>query len=192
MDSSKYRKLFSALPELETERLILKKIEMKNANDMFAYASLSEVTKYLLWSPHLNIEETKGYIEYIQREYRRGNYADWGINLKSTGVFIGTIGFADIDTKNNRGEIGYVLNPAYQGQGYMTEALQAVLKVAFAYLGLRRVQARIMAGNVASERLAERVGFKYEGTLRDHLLVKGAYRTIRIYGLLAEEYFSRK
>ena len=85
MDSSKYRKVFSSLPQLETERLILKKIEMANANDMFAYASLSEVTKYLLWSPHLNIEETRGYIEYLQREYRRGNYADWGLNLNPPG-----------------------------------------------------------------------------------------------------------
>ena len=192
MDNSKYRKVFSSLPELETERLILKKIVMANANDMYAYASLSEVTKYLLWSPHLNIDETKGYIEYIQREYRKGNYADWGITLKSTGVFIGTIGFADIDTRNNRGEIGYVLNPAYHGRGFMTEAIQAVLKIAFAYLGLRRVQARIMAGNVASERLVERIGFRYEGTLRDHLYIKGAYRTIRIYSMLSDDYFAEK
>ncbi len=190
MDSSKYRKVFSSLPETETERLILRKIVMADANDMYAYASLSEVTKYLLWSPHLNIEETKGYIEYLQREYRRGNNADWGIVLKSTKVFIGTIGFASIDTRGNWGEIGYVLNPAYHGRGLMTEAVRAVLRVGFAYLGLHRIQARIMEGNNASMRLVENLGFRYEGTLRDSLFVKGAYRTIKIYSMLSDDYFA--
>ncbi len=78
MDNYKYRKIFSDLPVIETERLILKKVVPENANDMYAYSSLDQVTRYLLWNPHLNIEETKGYIDYLQKQYRKGNYADWG------------------------------------------------------------------------------------------------------------------
>ena len=76
MDDRSYRGLFGDLPELKTERLTLRKMEMSDANDMYSYASLDEVTRYLLWTPHLNIDETKGYIEYVRREYRKGSVAD--------------------------------------------------------------------------------------------------------------------
>ena len=191
MDSSRYRHAFSQLPQLETKRLILKKIAIENSADMYSYSSLESVTKYLLWSPHLNIHETKGYIEYLQREYRKGNYADWGITYKENGVFIGTIGFANIDMDNNSGEIGYVLNPAYHRRGIMTEALERVLEFAFGTLAMHRVQLRIMDGNEASVKLAEKMGFKYEGMLRDSILCKGAYRTVRYYSMIENEYFAR-
>lgn len=190
MDSAKYRKVFSALPEIETERLLLRKMTLADAGEMYAYSSLSEVTRHLLWSPHINIDETKGYIEYVLREYRRGDFADWGVVLKDTKAFIGTIGFAAVDTKNNSGEIGYVLNPVYQGRGLMSEAVKAILRVGFILLGLRRVQARIMEENISSARLVEKAGFRYEGTLRDALYVKGAYRTIKMYAMLSADYFS--
>jgi ribosomal-protein-alanine N-acetyltransferase len=161
---------------------------MANANDMYAYASLDQVTRYLLWTPHLNIEETKGYIEYLQKQYRRGNYADWGLNCKADGVFIGTCGFANMDFQNNKGELGYVLSPSYQGKGYMKEAVLAILKLSYLELGLERVELRIMEGNKASVKFAESVGFKYEGTTRNSLYLRGEYKTILHYSLLKEEY----
>jgi ribosomal-protein-alanine N-acetyltransferase len=188
MDNYKYRKIFSDLPVIETERLILKKIEPANANDMYAYASLDQVTRYLLWTPHLNIEETKGYIEYLQKQYRRGSYADWGLNCKADGVFIGTCGFANMDFTNNKGELGYVLSPSYQGKGYMREAVLAILKLSFLELGLERVELRIMEGNKASVKFAESVGFKYEGATRNSLFLRGEYKTILHYSMLKEEF----
>ncbi len=192
MDSYKYRRVFSDLPVLETERLILKKIELANANDMFAYASLSEVTRYLLWTPHLNIEDTKGYIEYVNKQYRKGNYSDWGLTCKADGVFIGTCGFADIDLSNNKGELGYVLSPSYQGKGYMREAVLAVLELAFGELGINRVELRIMEGNTASIKFAESMGFKYEGTTRRSLFLRGRYKTLHHYSILSDEFKSDK
>ncbi len=190
MDNAKYRKIFSSLPTITTERLILKRILPENAEDMYEYASRQDVTQFLLWSPHVNLRETKGYIEYLQREYRKGNYADWGITLRSSGKFVGTIGFANLDLANNWGELGYVLNPAYHGMGIMTEALGAVLELAFRELSLHRVQLRIMDGNADSEKLARRMGFVYEGLVRDSVFAKGSYRRIHLYSMLAEEYFS--
>lgn len=192
MNNYKYRKIFSNLPVLETERLILKKIEPCNANDMYAYSSLNEVTRYLLWTPHLNIEETKGYIAYLQKQYRKGNFADWGIICKADGVFIGTCGFADMNYKNNKGELGYVLSPSYQGRGYMREAASAVLNLAFYELCLERVELRIMDGNTASIRFAEAMGFKFEGTTRKSLLLRGEYKTIHHYSMLNEEFLQIK
>jgi len=93
---------------------------------------------------------------------------------------------------HNKGELGYVLNPEYQGKGYMREALGAVMELAFMTLDLHRLELRIMEGNVASERLAEACGFRYEGTSRESLLVKEVYRTIRHYGLLKSDYLSAR
>lgn len=191
MDQSRYRKAFSSLPQIETKRLILKKIVPENALDMYAYSRLESVTRYLLWSPHLNLYETKGYIEYLQREYRKGNYADWGITCKENGVFIGTIGFSNINMDDNSGELGYVLNPDYHHRGYMTEALTRILEFAFGTLSLHRVQLRIMEGNEDSVKLAEKMGFVYEGRLRDSILCKGSYRTVLYYSMLEDEYFKK-
>ncbi|HAN21820.1 MAG TPA: GNAT family N-acetyltransferase [Clostridiales bacterium] len=191
MDNYKYRKIFSDMPVIETKRLILKKIELDNANDMYAYASLDQVTRYLLWTPHLNIEETKGYIEYLQKQYRKGNYADWGLNCKSDGVFIGTCGFADMDFTNNKGELGYVLSPSYQGKGYMKEAVEAILRLAFTQLDLNRVELRIMDGNTASMKFAVSMGFKLEGVTRKSLFLRGEYKTLHHYSILNEEFMQR-
>lgn len=190
MDDRSYRGLFGDLPELKTERLTLRKMEMSDANDMYSYASLDEVTRYLLWTPHLNIDETKGYIEYVRREYRKGSVADWAISLDSESRMIGTVGFSAVDRENNSVEIGYVLNPLYWGKGYAREALRRAVEAAFCELGAHRVQLRIMDGNVRSENVALACGFRKEGSLRDLLLVNGAYRTIHIYSLVSDEYFS--
>ena len=190
MDDRSYRGLFGDLPELKTERLTLRKMEMSDANDMYSYASLDEVTRYLLWTPHLNIDETKGYIEYVRREYRKGSVADWAISLDSESRMIGTVGFSAVDRENNSVELGYVLSPLYWGKGYAREALRRAVEAAFCELGAHRVQLRIMDGNVRSENVALACGFRKEGSLRDLLLVNGAYRTIHIYSLVSDEYFS--
>ena len=190
MDDRSYRGLFGDLPELKTERLTLRKMEMSDANDMYSYASLDEVKRYLLWTPHLNIDETNGYIEYVRREYRKGSVADWAISLDSESRMIGTVGFSAVDRENNSVELGYVLNPLYWGKGYAREALRRAVEAAFCELGAHRVQLRIMDGNVRSENVALACGFRKEGSLRDLLLVNGAYRTIHIYSLVSDEYFS--
>ena len=189
MDDRKYKSVFANLPILETERLIMKKIEMKNAYDMYSYASEYEVSRFLLWTPHVNLDETKGLIEYLVRQYKRGSCFDWGLNLKESGEFVGTCGFASVDMKNNKAEIGYVLSHRYRGKGYMTEAVNEVLRVAFILLGLNRVEARIMEGNQASIRFAAAKGFRHEGTAINSLLVKGEYKTIHQYAMLSRDYF---
>lgn len=188
MNNMNFRRVFRDLPKLETDRLILKKISVSDAEDMYSYASLNSVTRFLLWSPHLNIEDTRGYIEFLNRQYKKGTYADWGVFLKSEGRLIGTTGFADFDFENNTGEVGYVLNPAYQGNGYMSEAVFAVLSVAFDRIGLKRVDLRIMEENKPSMRLASRLGFYFEKIGEEPLNVKGVDRIIHYYSLTKEKW----
>ena len=188
MDDRKYRGLFTNLPSFETERLILRKITPTDLYDVYDYSREDEVSRYLLWSPHLNLDETKGYIEYLQKEYKKGRCTDWGVAMKENGILIGTCGFSSMDIYNNKAEIGYVLSHRYRGRGYMREAVRKVLSIGFDTLGLRRIEARILVGNTPSEKLAMDVGMKYEGTLRNALFIKGEYKSFSYYAITREDY----
>ncbi len=171
---------------LISDRIMLRYIEISDAYDMYEYASIPEVSEYLLWSPHINLTATKGYIEFLCQRYKKGLYADWALVLKETGKMIGTCGFASLDLKQNEGEIGYVLSPFYRKKGYMTEAVDMLLCFSFENIGLEKIKLRIMSENADSIRLAERFGFtKKEVT---YMNVKDVEREIVHYELLANEY----
>lgn len=191
MDDLLYRRFFSDLPELSTERLVLRRLRNTDLYDVNEYACREEVPRYLLWTPHLNLRETQGYLEFLQKRYRKGQHADWGVALRNTGKIIGTCGFTGVDISNETCELGYVLSPKYWGKGYMDEAFEAVLAEAFDRLKAHRVSLRILEGNEPSIRFALRHGFRFEGKSVDALYVKGAYRTVCHYALLREEYVRR-
>ena len=171
-------RIFSHMPELQTERLILRRMRVSDAEDMHHYARRPEVTRYLLWSPHPDIYHTQDYLRYLATRYAAGTFYDWGVILKQNGRMIGTCGFTTIDCAHDAAEIGYVLNPDYHGMGIATEAVEAVLAFGFDKLLLHRIEARFMEGNDASLRVMEKVGMRFEGWRRESMLVKGSYRTI--------------
>lgn len=176
------------LPRLCTPRLSLRAMRVGDSADMFSYASLTQVTEYLLWQPHESERATKRYLEYAQKLYRSGEMVDWAVTLKETGRMIGTCGFASLDGENRSGEIGYVLHPDFWGKGLAAEALRAVMQYGFETLGLHRIEGRHMRGNESSGKVMQKCGMHYEGTLRDSLYVKGRFRTIVMYSVLEEEY----
>ncbi|MBR0442962.1 MAG: GNAT family N-acetyltransferase [Clostridia bacterium] len=181
-------RIFSRMPELETERLILRKMRVGDEEDMYAYARRSEVTRYLLWSPHPDIYYTRDYLRYLATRYATGSFYDWAIVHKQTGRMIGTCGFTAFDCPHDAAEIGYVLNPDYRGQGIAPEAVRAVLTFGFEKLALHRIEARFIEGNEASLRVMEKVGMRFEGYRREAMLVKGVYRTIGCCSILHDEY----
>ena len=75
-------KIFSSIPTLETERLILRKISLDDTDDMFEYAKNAEVTKCLTWSPHPDKGFTFEYISYLQSRYGTGDFFDWAVVSK--------------------------------------------------------------------------------------------------------------
>ena len=190
MDDLQYRRFFSNLPEIKTDRLVLRKLTQDDLYDVNEYASSEELTRYLRWTPHLNLHETKGYIEFMQKRYRKGLHAEWGVALADTGKVIGTCGFSGVDIANESCELGYVLSGEYRGQGYMTEAFGAVLNTAFRTLGAHRVTLQILQGNTASEHFAQKNGFRKEGVFQNALYIKGSYQTVLQYAMLCEEYDS--
>ena len=151
---------------IETERLILRPFTLDDAPAMFErWASDPEVTRYLTWQPHPNVDVTRAYLAALVAKYPAGDSFDWAIDLKGVGV-IGSIGVVGYREETEAAELGYCLSRAHWGQGIMPEALKAVLDFLFEEAGCLRVSAKHDIANPKSGRVMEKAGMKYEGTLR--------------------------
>ena len=180
--------LFSNLPTIETERLLLRRMLVGDCYDMYEYAKDPEVTKYLTWSPHPTVDYTKEYLAHLSHHYRLGDFYDWALILKEENKMIGTCGFTRFHFPHDAAEVGYVINPAYRGRGLAPEALLAVMSFGFEKIGLHRIEAKYIEGNEASRRLMERVGMTFEGYARESMKIKGQFRTIGTCAILREEF----
>ncbi len=181
-------RLFSHIPTLETDRLTLRGMRVSDACDMYEYARRPSVTEYLTWDPHTSESMTREYLTYVGQRYRTGDFYDWSMACRKDGHMIGTCGFTSFNCPADSAEIGYVLNPAYQGQGLATEAVRRVLRFGFEELSLHRIEAHFIEGNDASRRLMERVGMTFEGYARESMKIKGRYRTIGTCAILRSEF----
>ncbi len=184
-------RIFSNMPTFETARFVLRPISIDDTDDMFEYAKDSELTRYLTWSPHPDKAYTFDYLCYLQGRYKTGDFYDWAVVCKDSGKMIGTCGFTRFDYPNNSAELGYVINPAYHGQGIATEVLARVLKYGFENLALNRLECRFIPENIASRRVMEKNGMSFEGIRRQGMLIKGTYRDVGICSILKSEYSSQ-
>lgn len=175
------------LSTLETERLILRKLQDTDLNDMFEYGSNDEVTKYVSWNTYQSVEDTKTFLNHILQQYAEEKAVFWGIEYKENNKLIGTIDFVALNQKHQKAEIGYILSRDYWGKGIMSEAAQAVIKFGFEQMDLIRIEARCLIENIGSEKVMQKVGMQYEGTLRKSMLLKGKHRDIKLYSILKED-----
>jgi len=180
--------IFQDLPVLQTERLRLRKLSMHDVEDVFAYASSPEVARYVVWTAHETIEDSRTFVASVLEQYDNGVISPWGIENRDNGRLIGTCGFASWNISHARAEIGYALGREYWGRGYMTEAARHALAFGFEHMGLNRIQARCEVDNVGSARVMEKIGMSYEGTLRQQMFVKGTYRDMKMYSVLRRDW----
>lgn len=172
--------------QFETNRLIIRDIGRSDWESIHTYTSLPEFTRYTAWGPNTE-EDTKGYIEQVlasQQEKPRQEY-ELVVCLKSTGTLIGGAG---IHIKDTNAEVGYVLNPDYQGKGYATEATRALLGFGFSTLAVHRIYATCRPENKASEKVMQQIGMQREGLMREHWYYKGEFHDSYLYSILAEKY----
>ncbi len=188
------KKHFKRMPTLNTEHLMLRKLKTCDTDDMYEYARLPQVTQYLTWIEHPNKAYTHRYLEFIKDQYADGDFYDWALILKDREKMIGTCGFTSFDVQNNSAEIGYVVNPEYQSNGYATEAVREVMRFGFMNLNLHRITARFIDGNTASLAVMKKCGMRYEGCAKSSMYIKGVYRDIHTCAILSSEYieFTRK
>lgn len=187
VDMLKQEKKFN-LPRIETKRFILRKFTKNDIDDLYEYASDNEVTQFLSWDTYKSIDMAVDYIEKVLRKYSKNEIAPWGIEWKENSKLIGSIDFVQYDRKNFSAEIGYVLNRKYWNKGIMTEVLKEIIKFGFDEMDLTRIETRLDSMNVASERVMQKNGLKYEGTLRKKEFLKNKFIDVKYYSILKDEY----
>lgn len=180
--------IYRTVPALETERLLLRKLMMEDAEDLFKYASEPSVSRFMPWGVHKTIDDSKGFLASILEAYERQQKLTWAIQLKQTGKMIGTIDYVSWQPKRSKAEIAYTLSHEYWGRGLMKEAADGLLAFGFKEMGLNKIEAPIMLENTQSRRLAEKLGMKLEGVARDHMVIKGEFVDLAMYSLLKTEY----
>ena len=173
--------LFLNLPSLETERLILRKIEYSDRFDIFEYSKNPEVSKYVLWDAHKSEIDTIAFLNLIYGNYNKNEPGPWGIELKENSKIIGTIGIVNFNKDENFAEIGFVLSYDYWNKGYTTEAILETIKFCFNEIKLKKIIARCKPENFRSERVLLKSGFKYVGILNDNLFVKGILSDMKLF-----------
>ena len=179
---------YGYMPTLETPRLRLRRLTMRDAQDIYSYSCDPQVARYVLWDAHRSIGESRSYLRYMLRKYRLGEPASWGIEWKATGQIIGTIGFMWIQRENASAEVGYSLARSQWNRGIMTEALRAVLGYGFSTLRLNRIEAMHEVDNPASGAVMRKCGMLHEGTLREKLMNKGRYVDVELYAALRRDF----
>lgn len=180
--------VFSHLPVLSTPRLTLRPMTMRDAQDIYDYSWDKEVARHVLWDAHRSVADSRAYLRFILRQYREGMPSSYGIVLKETGRLIGTIGFMWMNTENSTVEVGYSLARDHWNKGLMTEALRALIDMAFTHLKLHRIEAQHATANPSSGRVMIKCGMQKEGTLRGRIYNKGKFVDVDLYAILREDW----
>ena len=181
------------LPRVETNRLVLRKRTLADAEDMFAYAHLDSVAQAAGFPRIRSLEQEITYFTQVfpqEMSYRRMPIG-YGITLKGIDRVIGSIDFI-----NRLGpdilEIGYVLHPTYWGRGIAPEAVSAFIEVAFGLLNLYKLEASCYSSNEQSQSVLRKCGFSLEACLRGrHQLDDARIDDLR-YGLLKSDWARRR
>ncbi|UOE51825.1 GNAT family N-acetyltransferase [Mucilaginibacter sp. SMC90] len=152
---------------LITKRLNLRQLLEADAPQILALRSNAEVNKYLDRASDTTIDEARSFIKKIEGIVSRGEGFYWAITLKNDHKLIGTICYWNFESADKKAEIGYELYPDYHGQGFMQEAISAVLAFGFNDQHFELVTACPKEGNQSSVKLLKKIGFSLSGDFTD-------------------------
>ena len=176
----------SAHPTLTTKRLRLRRITPGDLKGLHACFGDAEAMRY--WNaPMCKTEaESQRWLTHLAKTTSPYDYLGWAVAEKRSDRCVGMVNYHHRQTRNRKLEIGYIIAPAMQRRGLMTEAVAALLAYCFGELAVNRVEALIHPDNTASIRLVERLGFRCEGgPLRDYWRVGDTYVSVMMYSRLA-------
>lgn len=197
---TKYDEMFCKLPQLETDRLILRQItdSVEDGRDCLEF--INDYNVYRYWGLYDEENDTNGkhkpkkkkrfdyHYKNTMKEYHAKRELSWLIELKESGKVIGEIVLYDFQLKK-QADIGYRINKAYWGQGIAPEAVKAIMKAAFELLELTRLQLRCFAKNTGSIRVAQKLGFTQEGLIKQGAILN-VITDYYIFGYLKDDYIS--
>jgi [ribosomal protein S5]-alanine N-acetyltransferase len=147
-------------PVLTTDRLILRRLDMGDADNLFQQRSNAEVNRYLIRPVPVAIEEVYAYVKKIDGLLADNKSFYWVLCLKTDNKLIGTICLWNFEFEKDMADLGYELSPEFQGMGLMQEAAEKVIDYGFDVVGIKTLLGVTDPGNERSAALLKRNGFK--------------------------------
>ncbi len=151
------------------------------------YGSDAQICQYMPWGPN-ELEQTRAFLDTAiatQSAEPRSAF-EIAITLRETGELIGGCGLRLRDRDNHSGDLGYALRRDQWANGYATEAAMALIRLGFEKLDMHRIWATCDVANAASARVLEKIGMQREGTLRENVWQRGAWRSSYLYAIINE------
>jgi RimJ/RimL family protein N-acetyltransferase len=176
---------------VRTPRLLIRTMAIADVDDIHAYQSREDVSRYLPYLPRTRDDVVEKVTKFSAATAIGDDGDYWQLAIERVakpGRVIGDVYFSLRSTANASGEVGWTLHPSYEGQGFMTEAAAAIIEIAFAGIGLHRVIARIDPRNAASAALCRRLGMREEAHFTEDIWFKGEWGNTTIFAILDREW----
>ena len=172
-------------PDLETRRLLLRKLSLADVDDLFQVFSDVETTVYVPRNKHVDKTETLNHLKNLIKRMDEGKTLVWSVVDKKDKRVIRTV---NLYLKQDRAaSIGAVICRERWGKGIATEALREVISFGFDQMELIRIEGKCESNHVASEKVLKKLGMTYEGTLRKEVIINGIPRDVKVYSVLIDE-----
>lgn len=176
---------FSVFPEIQTARLLLRKVTAKDASEVFKLRSDEQVMQYIDKERAATVLDGEVFINRIISSLNNNDGITWAITLKENPqTLIGTIGYWRLIKEHYRAEIGYMLNPDYWKKGIMKEALENVIEFGFNDLKLHSIEAQINPENATSAGILISTGFIKEAHFKEDYLFNGVFKDTVVFSRL--------
>ncbi|MFC3355546.1 MULTISPECIES: GNAT family N-acetyltransferase [Sphingobacterium] len=175
---------FSPFPALHTERLTLRRADATDIPQLYRLRSDEQIMKYIPRPVATSPDEIAEFLRLTDEKIASNKMINWKISIKGDPTLIGTIGFYYIKPEHYRAEIGYMLLPEFQGKGYVSEAIAAVVNYGFEAMGLHSIEALVDPENIASRAVLEKCGFVREAYFKENEFYNGKFLDTVVYSKL--------
>ena len=179
---------FQPFPNLESERLVLRRLKDSDAPEVYKIRSNLERMKYIPRPILQNEEEALAMIQMMNAKIDENTDINWAVCLKNSDKIIGFMGFYRVQPESYRTEIGYMILPEYDGKGYVSESVTTMLNYAFNTVGFHSVEAVIDPNNFGSARVLEKNGFRKEAHFIENFFWNNEFIDSVHYGILKREF----
>jgi len=180
-------KKLDKFPDLGTERLFLRQLELKDAEVILRLRSKPDMLTYIEMYKLITLDDAKEMITLNNKKFSEGKGLIWGVEHKATKNLIGYLGYHTIVPKNFQAEVCYLILPEYWNQGLITEAMNCITSFAFNELNLNRLDSVIMYGNNNSVKVAINAGYKKEAHFRQNVYHDGKFYDYLVYAMIRSD-----
>lgn len=171
------------------KNIFLRPLIKDDAKDLSRLANDRSIAKFTRVPCPYRLSHADDFIKKSKEHIKNKQKFNFGIFLKETNQLIGTVGFVEIDKRENCGEIGYWIGKPFRNKGYTTEAARLIVDFGFDKLNLHRIEIVHSTKNKASEKIIkDKLHAKFEGTLRKRFSSFNEWHDQKIYSILRQEY----